>query len=63
MTDAELLQDYIQCKRIIHGAQRSPGPIASYEGAEPAPAEGSASAAAKPGQGLSDRPVIEAARI
>ena len=25
MTDAELLQDYIQCKRIIHGAQRSPG--------------------------------------
>ena len=25
MTDAELLQHYIQCKRIIHGAQRSPG--------------------------------------
>ena len=34
-----------------------------HEGAEPAPAEGSASAAAKPGQGLSDRPVIEAVRI
>ena len=25
MTDAELLQHYIQGKRIIHGAQRSPG--------------------------------------
>ena len=25
MTDAELLQHYIQCKRIIPGAQRSPG--------------------------------------
>ena len=25
MTDAELLQHYIQCKCIIHGAQRSPG--------------------------------------
>ena len=25
MTDAELLQHYIRCKRIIHGAQRSPG--------------------------------------
>ena len=25
MTDAELLQHYIQCKRIINGAQRSPG--------------------------------------
>ena len=25
MTDTELLQHYIQCKRIIHGAQRSPG--------------------------------------
>src|SRR5258705_13553467 len=25
MMDAELLQHYIQCKRIIHGAQRSPG--------------------------------------
>ena len=25
MTDAELLQHYIQCKRIIHGAERSPG--------------------------------------
>ena len=25
MTDAELLQHYIQCKPIIHGAQRSPG--------------------------------------
>ena len=25
MTDAELLQHYIQCKRIITGAQRSPG--------------------------------------
>jgi hypothetical protein len=25
MTDGELLQHYIQCKRIIHGAQRSPG--------------------------------------
>ena len=25
MTDAELLLDYIQCKRIIHGAERSPG--------------------------------------
>ena len=25
MTDAEPLQHYIQCKRIIHGAQRSPG--------------------------------------
>jgi hypothetical protein len=25
MTDAELLQHYIQCKRIIDGAQRSPG--------------------------------------
>ena len=25
MTDAELLQHYIQCKRIIHGVQRSPG--------------------------------------
>jgi len=25
MTDAELLQHYIQCNRIIHGAQRSPG--------------------------------------
>ena len=23
MTDAELLQHYIQCKRIIHGAERS----------------------------------------
>jgi hypothetical protein len=25
MTDAELLQHYIQCKRIIDGTQRSPG--------------------------------------
>jgi hypothetical protein len=25
MTDAELLQYYIQCNRIIHGAQRCPG--------------------------------------
>ena len=25
MTDAELLHHYINCKRIIHGAQRSPG--------------------------------------
>ena len=25
MTDAELLQHYIQCKPIIHGEQRSPG--------------------------------------
>ena len=25
MTDAELLQHYIQCNRIIHGAQRCPG--------------------------------------
>ena len=25
MTDAELLQHYIRGKRIIHGAQRSPG--------------------------------------
>ena len=25
MTDPELLQHYIQSKRIIHGAQRSPG--------------------------------------
>ena len=25
MTDAELLQHYIRCKRIIHGAERSPG--------------------------------------
>ena len=25
MTDAELLQHYIQCKSIIHGAQHSPG--------------------------------------
>jgi hypothetical protein len=25
MTDAELLQHYIQCKRIIHGAERTPG--------------------------------------
>ena len=25
MTDAELLQHYTQCKRIIPGAQRSPG--------------------------------------
>ena len=25
MTDAELLHHYIKCKRIIRGAQRSPG--------------------------------------
>jgi hypothetical protein len=37
--------------------------IGMMQDAEPAQREGSASAAAKPGQGLSDRPVIEAARI
>jgi hypothetical protein len=29
MTDAELLQHYIECKRIIRGAERSPGHIGS----------------------------------
>ena len=29
MTDAELLQHYIQCNRIIHGAQRSPATVVS----------------------------------
>ena len=29
MTDAELLQHYIQCNRIIHGAQRCPATIVS----------------------------------